>query len=227
MTSQHMTGGLIRMTQPLTQPDSHVPALTAYRYRTAIALIAAASAANASKTDAPIVRFVGFVGAASRWPSAPAASQGEVNAAYCSVCWLATLSEHLSAGIGRALMTAILAGRLDGAGSQRGKVKCDDGLKSQTAQTLDTTGSGEISRCEPAVLRHHPKDRLEVIDRTAVKLECDGHMSGGTRDDQLVEVAVADDEVSQAAAIDVGALGGEGEQGGVHEELLVPVAVAA
>src|SRR5215831_14907252 len=52
-------------------------------------------------------------------------------------------------------------------------------------------------------------------------------MPGRTGDDQLMEVAVADDEVTQPAAVDVAALGGQGEQGGVDQELFVPVAVAA
>ena len=42
-----------------------------------------------------------------------------------------------------------------------------------------------------------------------------------------MEVAVADDEVAQPAAVDVAALGGQSEQGGVDQELLVQVAVAA
>src|SRR5215475_15997723 len=52
-------------------------------------------------------------------------------------------------------------------------------------------------------------------------------MPDRTWDDQLMEVAVADDEVAQPAAVDVAALGGQGEQSGVDQELFVPVAVAA
>ena len=42
------------------------------------------------------------------------------------------------------------------------------------------------------------------------ELESDGHVPGGTGDDQLMEVAVADDQVPQPAAIDVVALGSPG-----------------
>src|SRR5437762_1031158 len=52
-------------------------------------------------------------------------------------------------------------------------------------------------------------------------------MPASTGDDQLMEVAVADDQVSQPAAVDVAALGGQGEQGGVDQELFIQVAVAA
>src|SRR5205823_6151689 len=69
--------------------------------------------------------------------------------------------------------------------------------------------------------------RQALIERVGAELESDGHVPGGTRDDQLMEVAVADDEVPQPAAVDVAALGGQSEQGWVDQELLVPVAVAA
>src|SRR5262245_21795510 len=52
-------------------------------------------------------------------------------------------------------------------------------------------------------------------------------MPGSGVDDQHLEVAVPDDEVPQPAAVDVAAPGGEGEQGGVDQQLLVQVAVAA
>src|SRR5262249_4385318 len=58
-------------------------------------------------------------------------------------------------------------------------------------------------------------------------LEGDGHVPGGTGYDQLMEGAVPDDEVAQPAAVDVATLGGQGEQGGVDQEFLVQVAVAA
>ena len=65
------------------------------------------------------------------------------------------------------------------------------------------------------MVRHHAQDRLEVIEGVGAELESDGHVPGGTGYDQLMEVAVADDEVPQPAAVDVAALGGQGEQGGL------------
>jgi len=78
-----------------------------------------------------------------------------------------------------------------------------------------------------AVMRHHTEDRLEVINRVAVELDSDRHVSGSTRDDHLMKVAVANDEVPQPTAVDVAALGGQGKQGRVYQQLLVHVAVAA
>jgi hypothetical protein len=63
------------------------------------------------------------------------------------------------------------------------------------------------------VVRHHAQDRLQVIEGVGAELESDGHVPGGTGYDQLMEVAVADDEVPQPAAVDVAALGGQSEQG--------------
>src|SRR5690242_19523941 len=88
-------------------------------------------------------------------------------------------------------------------------------------------GTAGPSDCGLAVMRHDTHDRLQVIGRVGAELKGDGHVPGRTGDDQLEEVAVADDEVAQPAAVDVAALGGQGEQGGVDQELLVPVAVAA
>jgi hypothetical protein len=65
------------------------------------------------------------------------------------------------------------------------------------------------------VVCHHAQDRLEVIEGAVAEFEGDGHVPGGTGDDQLLEVAVADDEIPQPAAADVAALGGQGEQGGL------------
>src|SRR5215471_7604686 len=88
-------------------------------------------------------------------------------------------------------------------------------------------GCGRSSGCGLAVVCQYAQDRLEVIEGVGAELEGDGQVPGGTRYDQLMEVAVADDEVPQPAAVDVAALGGQGEQGGVDKQLLVPVAVAA
>src|SRR5262245_41120583 len=93
------------------------------------------------------------------------------------------------------------------------------------------SGSGprlrRVFRPRASVVRHHAQDRREVIEGVGAELEGDRHVPGRTGYDQLMEVALADDEVPQAAAVDVAALGGQSEQGGVDQELLVPVAVAA
>src|SRR5262249_47412840 len=79
----------------------------------------------------------------------------------------------------------------------------------------------------PAVLRHHRHDRVQVVGRCGAHLESNADMPGRSGDDQHLEVAVPDDEVPQPAAVDVPAPGGEVEQGGVDQQLLVQVAVAA
>src|SRR5215470_13215858 len=78
-----------------------------------------------------------------------------------------------------------------------------------------------------AVIRHDTQDRLQVTGRVGAELESDADMPGRRGDDQHLEVAVPDDEVPQPAAVDVAAPGGQGEQGGVDQQLLVQVAVAA
>src|SRR5262252_5187363 len=83
------------------------------------------------------------------------------------------------------------------------------------------------SDCGLAVIRHDTQDRLQVIGRVGAELKSNADMPGRRGDDQHLEVAVSDDEVPQPAAVDVAAPGGEGEQGGVDQQLLVQVAVAA
>jgi hypothetical protein len=48
-------------------------------------------------------------------------------------------------------------------------------------------------------MRHDTQDRWQVIGRVGAELKGDGHVPGRTGDDQLMEVAVADDEVAQPA----------------------------
>ena len=83
------------------------------------------------------------------------------------------------------------------------------------------------SDCGLAVIRHDTQDRLQVIGRVGAELKSNADMPGRSGDDQHLEVAVPDDEVPQPAAVDVAAPGGEGEQGGVDQQFLVQVAVAA
>src|SRR5215510_6355320 len=83
------------------------------------------------------------------------------------------------------------------------------------------------SDCGLAVIRHDTQDRLQVIGRVGAELKSNADMPGRSGDDQHLEVAVPDDEVPQPAAVDVAAPGGQGEQGGVDQQLLVQVAVAA
>jgi hypothetical protein len=56
---------------------------------------------------------------------------------------------------------------------------------------------------------------LGGISWVGAELEGDRHVPASGGDDQLMEVAVADDQVPQPAAVDVAALGGQGEQSGV------------
>src|SRR5262245_44851369 len=83
------------------------------------------------------------------------------------------------------------------------------------------------SDCGLAVIRHDTQDRLQVIGRVGAELKSNADMPSRSGDDQHLEVAVPDDEVPQPAAVDVAAPGGEGEQGGVNQQLLVQIAVAA
>jgi hypothetical protein len=85
----------------------------------------------------------------------------------------------------------------------------------QGAIHLRHANPARSSGCGLAVLRHRSQDRLEVINGVGADLEGDGHVPASTGDDQLMKVAVADDQVPQPAAVDVAALGGQGEQGGV------------
>jgi hypothetical protein len=64
-----------------------------------------------------------------------------------------------------------------------------------------------------------------MIGRVAGELEGNRHMSGSAGDDELVEMTVTDDEVPEPPAVDVSALCRQHEQGGVYQQLLVPVAV--
>ena len=71
---------------------------------------------------------------------------------------------------------------------------------------------------------HHIQDCPQVIDRIGDELEAHADVPGTMGEDQHGEVAVTHDEEAQPAAVDVAALRGQGEQGGVDEELLVEVA---
>ena len=53
-------------------------------------------------------------------------------------------------------------------------------------------GSGQASG-GPFVTGHYPQDRLNVIGWVAGEFEGNGHVSGSSGDDELVEVTVTDD----------------------------------
>jgi hypothetical protein len=56
------------------------------------------------------------------------------------------------------------------------------------------------------VTGRYSQDRLGVIGWVASGFEGNGHVSGSSGDDELVEVTVADDEVPEPSAVDVSAL---------------------
>jgi hypothetical protein len=56
-----------------------------------------------------------------------------------------------------------------------------------------------------------------------IDLEGDAHVSARDRQHVCVEVPVADDEVTKPAAVEVAALGGQGQQGRVDEQFLESV----
>jgi hypothetical protein len=64
-----------------------------------------------------------------------------------------------------------------------------------------------------------------VIGWVAGEFEGNGHVSGSSGDDELVEVTVTDDEVPEPPAVDVSALCRQHKQGRVYQQLLVSVAV--
>jgi hypothetical protein len=66
-------------------------------------------------------------------------------------------------------------------------------------------------------------DGCGVVEGVGGEFEADGGVAVGEVDDELVEVSVADDDEVCAAAVEVAALAGEGEEGWVDEELFVAI----
>lgn len=79
--------------------------------------------------------------------------------------------------------------------AQRRAVRLVRGRWEVPAAGASAAGPGP-SDCGLAVMRHDTQDRLQVIGRVGAELKGDGHVPGRTGDDQLMEVAVADDEVA-------------------------------
>ena len=65
-----------------------------------------------------------------------------------------------------------------------------------------------------------PSNGVAARHEVRIDLEGDAHVSARDRQHVCAEVTVADDEVTKPAAVEVAALGGQGQQGRVDEQLL-------
>jgi 3-oxoacyl-ACP reductase-like protein len=82
---------------------------------------------------------------------------------------------------------------------------------------------GPSGRSGSSSIGHELADLTRHGDRVGAELDADGDVAVRRGDDDLVEVAVADDQATEPAAVELAALSGECEERRIDEELLEEV----
>ena len=82
---------------------------------------------------------------------------------------------------------------------------------SRECDRCEAAAAGRSGRSCASSIRDKPADLTRHGDWVGAKLDADGNVAVRHRDDNLVEVAVADDDATKPAAVELAALSGERE----------------